>query len=1638
LFGHPANENEFVNVVVNSDGIAVREDVEFVDNNLLDRCFPEGKDGQLMRSDDEWWFTDSWNRVNRNADWSYKGANAGTIRYHTEWMARTREAEYDYSALIEFFKTVSNGGSTQEQVDRILDPQLALMMAAVRGYAMDWDSITLERGKNGFFYRKPTDGRWMFLHWDSDLAFQSDRVGGAVVGSLPGWGTYISKPWNRRLLNYYLTEMLTKFTKNSARVLAWFDAEEASSNAYTVNKSLYTTWFAQRESRVLAEIGSAYDSPFAVTTAGGSETTAATIALAGTAPSSAFKVVVEGHPEVAFRFLNQTQWNINGLVLASGVNTFTLHAVDMFGNPLATTTFTITKTDNAAPLMQLVGTPPSLNVALGQELLLDASASSDPDGAPLAFSWTNTPTAGVQLTHPTPASARAIFTAPGIYTVGVTGTDASSGSTLLEREVLVFNPADFASMGNPTLEPYWTLQNVEERDNFSGSAWYSTQDKVGTLLVQVLDDSAKPVAFSNPTHPLITRPLPASSDFALQTDFFLDARQTGTFSTGLVLDSVEGGTAVRYLFSLDGGTTFTVKRSAGGGFSNLGSQSLGTNGAVLRVRRIGNQLVFQLRLNNVWQAPLATQALPDGTTMDRGGIFVATSSAENVRVGFDYVVVADTTNTTRIFDGLRVTELMFNPAPPSVDEQAAMPGVNAGDFEFIELANSGATPLNLGGATFDAGISFVFPAGFTLAPGERTLIVSNLAAFTLRYGNGLNIAGEFSGGFDNGGEELRLINANGIEALRFTYSPQWYPPTDGDGYSLVLRDSVTDPDSYDDPGSWTISGEIGGTPGAAETGASQTFEGWRHDYFTPVEEDDSLIGGISANPDGDLRDNLAEYAFGTHPRQTGEPITTELATVTVEGVTYPAIRFIRAKQALDLTFGVQISTDLTTWAPSGFLAGVPEDLGNGTEEATFAVTGLSQAHATYHIRPVAFHSSGSRFGDDLAFAVPNINPVANDKTLHAPATGVPSVVYSVNDTSDVDGDLRILNVASYDGAGSATTNGTEITFTNAGFIGAETIQVNVSDGFGGSAAATITLRNDAPVANPDQVTVGTGVVPLDVLANDTDPDGDALTILSVSAGSGGAVTTDGATISYTPGAAFGGAEQLTYVAGDQRGGETSGTVIVVADHSVLRSIAATNEQVPGMTGATWTWFGSPSIFAEGTEAGWLATIKTGAAHLTAIFSGIVGAPIMRVRSDDAARDAAGAAMPQIHFKSFRQPVFAGDNLAFIATITGSGVNATNGSGIWLGEGESLRMVARAGDIAPGTSGARFKAFTSMALPGAQNLFFTAKLKPERGTVSQTNDTGLWTTTGLALREGQSLDLGHGSMVVKSFEVLANIKGSAAHGRYDAAEQCVDALLTFTNGASAIVAVHPDGSITAVAATGQADDEGRVPAGFGPPSSPGGGQLPVALTTFGGSGFGKTNDETVFDFQAKKIVAQEGTAAPGISGGFFDKFEDPIAGYGVGGVRVNAFVGTVRGVSASGNKALWAEIGGASPSLQMIARKGATPPDAPGTKIKSFQAISVLEGRGPMFTAKLSSAGSRVTGSNDQGLWATDSTGALHLVVREGDSINGRKLRTFRLLEAVPGSPGQRRTWTSGDAAGTVIYVAYFTDGSSAILTKSIP
>ena len=152
LMGHVVNENEMIWFTVNNGSPQMREEVESVANDFLNRNFTDGVKGNLYRIDDEWWFTDGWSRQNRNADWRYKSSdNPG--RYRSEWMKRTNEWEDDYSALINLFRTVSKSYK-QEQIERLVDPHQTMIMSMVRGYIDDWDSFSLRRGKNGYFYQR--------------------------------------------------------------------------------------------------------------------------------------------------------------------------------------------------------------------------------------------------------------------------------------------------------------------------------------------------------------------------------------------------------------------------------------------------------------------------------------------------------------------------------------------------------------------------------------------------------------------------------------------------------------------------------------------------------------------------------------------------------------------------------------------------------------------------------------------------------------------------------------------------------------------------------------------------------------------------------------------------------------------------------------------------------------------------------------------------------------------------------------------------------------------------------------------------------------------------------------------------------------------------------------------------------------------------------------------------------------------------------------------------------------------------------------------------------------------------------------------------------------------------------------------
>jgi hypothetical protein len=95
----------------------------------------------------------------------------------------------------------------------------------------------------------------------------------------------------------------------------------------------------------------------------------------------------------------------------------------------------------------------------------------------------------------------------------------------------------------------------------------------------------------------------------------------------------------------------------------------------------------------------------------------------------------------------------------------------------------------------------------------------------------------------------------------------------------------------------------------------------------------------------------------------------------------------------------------------------------------------------------------------------------------------------------------------------------------------------------------------------------------------------------------------------------------------------------------------------------------------------------------------------------------------------------------------------------------------------------------------------------------------------------------------------------------------------------------------------------------------------------------------------------------------------------------------------------------------------------------------------MFTASLTSGTAKVNRGNDVGLWATDSTGKLRLILQEGQQVGpapAKSLRSFEILGAVSGSPGQLRAWSAGDPHARIIYRATFTDGSVGILSTAVP
>jgi CSLREA domain-containing protein len=192
----------------------------------------------------------------------------------------------------------------------------------------------------------------------------------------------------------------------------------------------------------------------------------------------------------------------------------------------------------------------------------------------------------------------------------------------------------------------------------------------------------------------------------------------------------------------------------------------------------------------------------------------------------------------------------------------------------------------------------------------------------------------------------------------------------------------------------------------------------------------------------------------------------------------------------------------------------------------------------------AYESNAAPIAVGDIFSIPENTPLVQS---------APGVL--VND-SDPDGDMvtATLITGTAHGLLVLQPNGSFSYTPDANFSGVDSFSYRIDDGSLTSASATVTLTvtavNDPPVAGNDTASTQANqilTIPASALLNnDSDSEGDVLTIGAVSASSarGGSVALSGGSVIYTPPPNFSGVDSFTYTLSDGHGGTANGTVTI--------------------------------------------------------------------------------------------------------------------------------------------------------------------------------------------------------------------------------------------------------------------------------------------------------------------------------------------------------------------------------------------------------------------------------------------------------------------------------------------------------------
>ena len=198
----------------------------------------------------------------------------------------------------------------------------------------------------------------------------------------------------------------------------------------------------------------------------------------------------------------------------------------------------------------------------------------------------------------------------------------------------------------------------------------------------------------------------------------------------------------------------------------------------------------------------------------------------------------------------------------------------------------------------------------------------------------------------------------------------------------------------------------------------------------------------------------------------------------------------------------------------------------------------------------------------------NTSPVAQVDNARVKRNQAIVIDVLANDT-DADQDTLTLGVVSANFGVVSITADNQIAYQSANnFVGQDTVAYSLSDGNGGTASSMVDVTvyvNDAPIALDDTTSTDdrTAIV-IDVLANDTDADGDSLVLINATVDNGEVVINENNTLTYTPISGFAGTAVITYIIDDGQGDQATAQVSVVV--KAYQSVTVKNKSKGGSMG----------------------------------------------------------------------------------------------------------------------------------------------------------------------------------------------------------------------------------------------------------------------------------------------------------------------------------------------------------------------------------------------------------------------------------------------------------------------------------------